>query len=127
MAIDFNLIHFRLKQERERLTAGLGHMETNNRSTGDTGGSWFGNRDEQANKLTESKRQQYSEDHMRELLAKVEYALRKFDEGIYSLCDNCGKSIDPARLEALPYTTLCLNCKALQEKQSGHGSGIFPV
>jgi RNA polymerase-binding protein DksA len=118
MAIDLNLIHFRLTQERERLTEELEHMEASNRPAGDTGGSWFGKRDEQANKATESRKQQYSEDRLRELLAQVEYALHKIDEGSYGLCDNCGQSIDPARLEALPYTTLCLNCKALQEKQS---------
>jgi len=117
MAIDLNLIHFRLTQERERLTEELEHIEASNRPTGDIGGSWFGKRDEQANKATESRKQQYSEDRLRDLLAKVEYALHKFDEGSYSLCDNCGQSIDPARLEALPYTTLCLNCKALQERQ----------
>jgi DnaK suppressor protein len=118
MAEDLNLIHFRLTQERERLTEELEHIEASNRPTGDTGGSWFGKRDEQANKVTESRKQQYTEDHLRELLAKVEHALHKFDEGTYSFCDSCGQSIDPARLEALPYTTLCLNCKALQERQS---------
>jgi RNA polymerase-binding transcription factor DksA len=107
MAEDLNLIHFRLTQERERLTEELEHIEASNRPTGDTGGSWFGKRDEQANKVTESRKQQ-----------KVEHALHKFDEGTYSFCDSCGQSIDPARLEALPYTTLCLNCKALQERQS---------
>jgi len=117
MATDLNLIHFRLTQERERLTEELEHVEASNRLTGDIGGSWFGKRDEQANIATESSKQQYSEDRLRHLLTKVECALHKFDDGSYGLCDNCGQSIDPARLEALPYTTLCLNCKALQERQ----------
>jgi len=116
MAIDLNLLYFRLKQERKRLTEELEHIKGNNYPTGDIGGSWFGKRDEQANEATESRKQQYSESRLRELLSKVEYALNKFNEGSYSLCDNCGQSIDPARLEALPYATLCLNCKALQER-----------
>ncbi len=127
MAIDFNLLHSRLEQERKRLTEELEHLKTSNCPTGDTRGSWFGKRDEQANEAAELGKQQSSERRLKDLLAKVEYALHKFNEGSYGLCDNCGQSIEPARLEALPHANLCLNCKALQEGQSRHGSGIPPV
>jgi len=127
MAIDFNLLHSRLEQERERLTEELEHLEASNCPTGDRGGSWFGKRDEQANEAAELRKQQSSKGHLRDLLAKVEYALHKFDEGSYGLCDNCGRSIEPARLEALPHANLCLNCKAFQEGQSRYASGISPV
>ncbi|MEE8582975.1 MAG: TraR/DksA C4-type zinc finger protein, partial [Dehalococcoidales bacterium] len=45
-------------------------------------------------------------------LAAAENALSKFDKGTYGQCENCGLSINPARLEALPEATLCLKCKA---------------
>ena len=115
MAIDFNLMHSRLEQERERLTKDLEHIEANNCPAGDRGGSWFGNRDEQANEATELRKQQSSKMHLRDLLTEVEYALHRIAEGSYGLCDNCGQSIEPARLEALPQATLCLNCKTLRE------------
>ena len=115
MAIDFNLLHSRLEQERKRVTEELEHLEASNCPTGDRGGSWFGKRDEQANEAAELRKQQSSKGCLKDLLAKVEYALHKFDEGSYGLCDNCGRSIEPARLEALPHANLCLNCKALQE------------
>jgi len=127
MAIDFNLLHSRLEQERERLTEELEHLEASNCPTGDRGGSWFGKRDEQANEAAELRKQQSSKGRLKDLLAKVRYALHKFDEGSYGLCDNCGRSIEPARLEALPHANLCLNCKAFQEGQSRYGSGISPV
>lgn len=43
-------------------------------------------------------------------------ALASLDDGTYGTCENCGKQIGRERLEALPYATLCLQCKALLEK-----------
>ncbi len=43
-----------------------------------------------------------------DLLRKVDWALQKIDEGTYGLCEVCGKAIPLARLDALPYTTLCV-------------------
>ncbi len=43
-------------------------------------------------------------------LRLVEDALAKLEQGTYGLCDRCGKAIDLARLEAIPYTPLCLSC-----------------
>jgi len=45
------------------------------------------------------------------LLEQVRDALGRLDDGNYGKCENCGQSIDPARLEALPYVTLCLRCQ----------------
>ena len=117
MTVDLDLLHCRLEEEYTRLTEELKHMEASNNSvTADTRGSWFGQRDEQANETTESRKRQYSEGHLKEILAQVEYALHKFDDESYGLCDNCEQPIEPARLEALPHAALCLNCKILQEK-----------
>jgi RNA polymerase-binding protein DksA len=46
-----------------------------------------------------------------QLLAKVSDALERFDAGTYGVCERCGTDIDPARLKALPYATLCLRCQ----------------
>lgn len=43
-----------------------------------------------------------------DLLRKVDWALQKIDEGTYGLCEVCGKAIPLARLDALPYTTFCV-------------------
>ena len=45
------------------------------------------------------------------MLAQVEAALARFEQGRYGLCERCGDRIDPARLKALPYATLCMNCQ----------------
>ena len=47
---------------------------------------------------------------LKETLAEVEHALAKFEAGTYGLCENCGETIPPARLEAKPAARLCINC-----------------
>lgn len=45
-----------------------------------------------------------------DLLQKVDHALDRLDRGEYGDCEVCGKAIPVARLEALPYVTLCVSC-----------------
>jgi DnaK suppressor protein len=51
------------------------------------------------------------------LLEQVEYALRKFDQGTYGICESCGAPIDRARLKALPYALYCMKCQTDRERQ----------
>jgi DnaK suppressor protein len=43
-------------------------------------------------------------------LADVDRALAKVDEGTYGTCDRCGATIPAERLEARPWTALCVAC-----------------
>jgi RNA polymerase-binding protein DksA len=45
-----------------------------------------------------------------ETLAEVEAALAKIDDGTYGTCEQCGKEIAPARLEAKPAARNCIDC-----------------
>jgi RNA polymerase-binding protein DksA len=45
------------------------------------------------------------------MLSQIDDALAKIDAGTYGVCDRCGQAIAPARLEALPYATLCVSCQ----------------
>ena len=47
----------------------------------------------------------------KQVLTQVTDALNRFEQGTYGSCDQCGDEIDPARLKALPYVTLCLHCQ----------------
>jgi DnaK suppressor protein len=49
-------------------------------------------------------------------LAKIEAALERLEEGSYGLCEECGVKIPKARLEAIPYATLCVKCAAQAER-----------
>jgi DnaK suppressor protein len=46
-----------------------------------------------------------------QLLTQVTDALERFEQGTYGICVHCAAEIDPARLKALPYATLCLRCQ----------------
>ena len=41
-------------------------------------------------------------------------ALEKIEEGTYGLCDRCGASIPDERLEARPWSVLCVRCASLR-------------
>jgi len=41
-------------------------------------------------------------------------ALEKLDEGTYGLCDRCGASIPDERLDARPWSVLCVRCASLR-------------
>lgn len=45
-----------------------------------------------------------------DLLHKVEHALRRIKSGEYGVCEVCGEAIPVARLEVLPYATMCVTC-----------------
>jgi len=54
--------------------------------------------------------------NIRDLLDKVDHALAAIERGTYGICENCGNPIAKARLLALPYSTLCLSCKQIDER-----------
>ena len=48
--------------------------------------------------------------HLERLLAQIEAAIRRIEQGVYGMCERCGQAILPERLQALPYATTCLGC-----------------
>ena len=50
---------------------------------------------------------------------QIERALERLQEGSYETCEVCGSTIDPERLEALPWATECVSCKRISEKTAG--------
>lgn len=54
-------------------------------------------------------------DRERKLLSKIEEALERVEEGEFGICEDCGEEIGLKRLEARPVTTLCIDCKTIQE------------
>ena len=49
-------------------------------------------------------------------LADVDRAIEKLEEGTYGRCDDCGRSIPAARLEAIPATRYCVECSARRSR-----------
>jgi DnaK suppressor protein len=47
---------------------------------------------------------------------QIERALVRLKQGSYGICEGCGGTIPVGRLNALPYTTLCIACQHEMEK-----------
>jgi DnaK suppressor protein len=73
---------------------------------------------ERADEASELEKRLALERRLEESLKEVEHALEKYEAGTYGLCDSCGQPIEQARLEAIPQATLCMKCKAQQEKDA---------
>src|SRR5215510_10844174 len=50
------------------------------------------------------------------LLRAIEEAIHRIDHGTYGICMECENVIAPARLEAVPWTRVCIECKAKQQQ-----------
>jgi RNA polymerase-binding protein DksA len=48
-------------------------------------------------------------------LDQIESSLERIEEGTYGQCEECGVKIPKARLNAIPYATLCIRCAEQQE------------
>jgi RNA polymerase-binding protein DksA len=44
------------------------------------------------------------------LFEQVEAALERIEAGTYGICQQCGRTIDTQRLQAVPYASLCIDC-----------------
>ncbi len=48
------------------------------------------------------------------ILQAIEEALWRIEKGTYGACRDCGEPIAPARLNAIPWTRVCITCKEKQ-------------
>lgn len=119
MTKKFGILRSKLEDELKHLTGQLEQLEADAQPKDERReGSPFGKREEEATESFELERRLALEKQTRDQLFEVEHALIKIEKGTYGKCDICGKSIDPARLEALPQAALCLSCKAKQTKNA---------
>jgi RNA polymerase-binding transcription factor len=56
-------------------------------------------------------------------LTQVRDALRRIENGTYGKCVDCGRAIEPARLEAIPWTPYCLADQEKHDRASVTPSG----
>ena len=108
-----------LEGEKKRLSDELAQIKASAAPTeARREGSPFGKREEEATESLELERRIALEKQVKDQLADIEHALAKFDNDTYGLCEECGKPIDPARLEVRPQAKLCVNCMSLKAKNA---------
>lgn len=49
-------------------------------------------------------------------LQMIDEALARIEDEEYGVCQNCGKEIQPKRLQAIPWARYCLSCQELVER-----------
>jgi DnaK suppressor protein len=47
----------------------------------------------------------------RDVLVKIDAAIRKLEEGTYGICEDCGGKISEERLKILPFAIYCKDCQ----------------
>jgi DnaK suppressor protein len=109
-----DLDHFRetLLHKKQELTGGPGvrplqaTMENNSRQ-GDMADQASGNNEVHiALKLRQTDAK---------ILQAIEEALQRIEKGTYGICRDCGNPIADARLNAIPWTRVCIDCKEKQK------------
>lgn len=101
-----------LEDERDRLEQVLARID----AEGATNLGYGNHMADDATEAFEQAKELALHQNAKKLLTQVTDALRRFEEGTYGSCTVCGTGIDPARLKALPYVTLCLHC---QQRRKG--------
>jgi len=56
----------------------------------------------------------------RQELARVNRALMRLESDEYEICAHCGNTISTARLQAIPYTDVCVDCARAEEAEKNH-------
>jgi RNA polymerase-binding protein DksA len=51
-------------------------------------------------------------------LNAIDAALERIGKGAFGVCESCGSSISERRLELVPETTMCMDCKRAAEEES---------
>ena len=53
-----------------------------------------------------------------EVLYQIDDALKRMEEGVFGICQQCNKLITMSRLKAVPYASLCIQCQRDKERKN---------
>jgi len=109
VAIDLDAVRAVLEAERDGLAEELGDLTAVSRDPAATIG--FGKRVGEGTSQAIDRIEKVGQaGALAAKLGDVERALVKIDEGTYGTCDRCGTQIPEGRLEARPWSVLCVDC-----------------
>ena len=114
MSIDTDRFRGALLEQRQQLQSQIEHHDIGtNDLTGETGELVSSSADnhlaDTASETFERELDEGLEEGAVRRLREVDAALERIDQGTYGTCAVCGKEISEARLEAVPWTSLCID------------------
>ena len=120
-AIDVDSFRPLLEQERERIVSQIAHLHDDNaRSIEDELGELTRGLDthlgDMASVTFERERDEGLEEGAQQMLAQIDRAIAKLDDGTYGRCERCGKEIPEERLRARPWAVLCIDDQRLVDR-----------
>jgi DnaK suppressor protein len=114
--------HFRelLLDARKRVVAALQNLHDDHAGTlSDEAGEETAYDNHLADTATETYDRELDytlEENSEHVLADIDAALKRIEDGTYGICTNGGEQIPAERLEALPWATLCIDCKQRERR-----------
>jgi RNA polymerase-binding transcription factor DksA len=114
MSIDTDQFRAELERHRDRLQKTIAHHDIGNSSlTEETGELMSSSADnhlaDTASETYERELDEGLEGDAQEQLREVKAALERLEAGTYGTCAVCGKTVPVERLEAVPWTRLCID------------------
>ena len=128
-AIETDRFREALLEERKRVEAAIQNLHDENPGTlAEDAGEETAYDNHLADTATETYDRELDytlEENSEHVLAAIDAALKRIDEGTYGICTNCGKQIAEERLEALPWATLCIDCQRDRERRKVRMKGLM--
>lgn len=111
-------VRARLREEYERLYAEINDLDSDIADLLREGNDVAGDDQADTGSKTFSREHEMSlaASH-RDILSQTARALHRIEDGTYGVCENCGKPIGKARLQAFPRASLCVDCKQREERR----------
>jgi RNA polymerase-binding protein DksA len=120
-SLDGDRFRSMLEEERLRVVAAISYLHEENPGTiEDETEEIVGSTDNhlaETASVTLDREIDYSlEENSGHVLMSIESALARIEDGTYGRCRTCGGTIAEERLEAVPWTTECIDCKRREER-----------
>lgn len=117
-AAELKAIRAEISKDLVRLQAELARIESEMDELIEASGEGAG--DDQADSGTKTFEREHEMSlviNARDLVLQTERALTRIDNKTYGICEECGSAIGKARLQVFPRATLCMICKAKEERR----------
>jgi DnaK suppressor protein len=116
-----------LEQRKAEIEGDVSYMAEEMRAIGvdqdDENGSLGNHIAEDGSNVAEAERIVTVTGDLQDILAQVDGALERMNEGTFGVCLRCGKPIADARLQAFPYVPHCIECQSILEREQALRAG----